>query len=191
MFLNWSPQMRRIMALGLAAALLLVIFDYIIAPSIGAFATQGERIAELEAQYQRFSAAAARQANAREQLSQLEAETSWREPLMSAPSLRDAAADLQRQVRELAEGAGTTTLSFQPVDRQGDFGFSMPGVRFELEATNAQLDVFVRSLENVPYGLVLDTITIRHRGAVRGSNDQQVRMRGDVFAFWLPPEAGP
>lgn len=151
-FETLSPRVRRIVALGLLAALLLATHALVISPLVNGWvglARSIDETRELASGYERAIGAKARLAAELDALRIERPDPSW---FVTGETDALAAAALQDHVTALVSGAGASMRSIQPLPAEDADGLKRVTLVLELEATTTSLTHLVYALEaETPY----------------------------------------
>ena len=158
-----SPQVRRIVALGLLAALLLAAYALVISPLVDGWvglARSIDETRELASGYERSIRAKSRIAAELEALRGERPDPSW---FVTGETDALAAAELQNHATELVSAAGAGMRSIQPLPAEDEDGLKRVTLIVEIEATTTSLTRLVYALEaETPY-LFIDQLQASSR----------------------------
>lgn len=158
-----SPRVRRIVALGLLAALLLAAHALVISPLVDGWlslASAIEETRELASGYERAIGAKSRIAAELETLRGERPDPSW---FVTGETDALAAAALQDHATALISAAGAGMRSIQPLPAEDEGGLKRVTLIVELEATTTSLTRLIYTLEaEAPY-LFIDQLQASSR----------------------------
>lgn len=177
--MNFSPPVRRVLALLLLLLLAAIGWRLALAPAWQAWQADAQALSEQRDALARLRALAASRARYEAALAEADRTFDVSEGLMAAPSGTLAAADLQQQVKALVEQAGGMLLSVQPIDAQQAGPFARIGLNVRIVTSTDALQQVLHALESSVPIVVIDELLILARTATRGAR------RGEAGAHEL------
>jgi general secretion pathway protein M len=142
-----SRGRRRLLALGLLAAVLGMLWLVVLGPLVEGVLDRQERETRQTTLLLRLEPLRAQGPALRRQLDALEAELASPDLLLRAATAGQATALLQAALRTLLAAEGLTAEQFQPLPAVPEGNLTRLGLRVELRATLPQLHALLRGLE--------------------------------------------
>jgi len=156
-----SPGRQRLLALGLLAVAIGLVWLAVVQPVADAFAEQDARIGELHSQLIAYRARMARRAIVEMRLAELKSHEASSTGLIVGRSPEIAASNIQTMVKTMIESDLGQVRSAQNLTPATSDGFQRIEIQYEASVPMTRLkDVAYRIETNVPY-LFLDGIDLR------------------------------
>jgi len=141
-----SPTQSRLLALGILLLMLILLFSLVIGPLVGRFVSDGESIADLKQQLDRYQSLAAELESSQRQLQRLQSENPASDLYLPEQKAALASARLQQHFNQLLDQSGGQVLSTQDLPLSRDE--LLPGVAIQVQI-RAEIEQLVKLL----YGL--------------------------------------
>lgn len=160
-----SRTQRRILAILLLVAVVLVLSRGVAVPVVRAYLDNRDAIAQAEENIARYSRLSARIEALEQTMDELEASDRLGEYILSERSEPLAAAALQERVKSVVTASGGTLTSTQVLPAENEQGFRRVVVNVRMAGSIESLQRVLHALESdLPY-LLADDVIILARGA--------------------------
>lgn len=185
-----QPRERRILAVGLLLALLIVLVMLVVVPALQWFHQARDSVADSHFRLERLQAAAMQRPQLRAEVRALEAALDRQDLTQREPSESLATAALQQRVSALIDDQGGNAQSTRVRSAVEEDGLQRIGLRIEMEARTEALAGILAGLERARPLLFLERINVRaqrerdrqRRYAYRGLTEVTL----EIAAYWRP-----
>jgi general secretion pathway protein M len=181
-----TPRASRALALGILAALLLLVFFGIVSPLLGAYQQASSSAEQYRAALEHTRHADSDLAGLRAELARLKAHQASAVGFMQSSNPSLAAADLQNRIKSSVEAARGELRSTQILPARDEGTFRRISIRGQIAVNTAALQRVFYELESATPFLFLDNIEIRARPARRSTgpeDDPVLEVRFDLYGY--------
>ncbi|HUJ99074.1 MAG TPA: type II secretion system protein GspM [Stellaceae bacterium] len=156
-----SPTMRRVVALGLLAALLCLAGFWVVLPLWQSYADATASADELDSALAKLEAAGRNPAALEAELAKLKTQRAAAPGLLAGPTDALASAQLQSRLNRATEAARGVFRSAQPLPMRDEGPYRRVGVRVLMTVKLAELVRIFHDLESASPFLFLDQVSVK------------------------------
>ncbi|MGM0554352.1 MAG: type II secretion system protein GspM [Pseudomonadota bacterium] len=185
-----QPRERRIVAVGLLLAVIIVFLMLVVVPAFQWFSQARDSVADTSFRLERLQAASAQLPQLRAEVRALESALDRQDLTQRESSESLASAALQQRVSEIIEAHGGDTQSTRVQSAVEEDGLQRIGLRIEMQAETGALAEILAALEAARPLLFVDRISVsaqreadrQRRYAYHGLTEVNL----EVAAYWRP-----
>lgn len=183
MRLAWPLPVRRVAALGLLAAVLLLLHLAVVQPLVESWIHAGRDAAEARLRLDTLSALAGAAGDLEAALAKRRQLSAQGPAFYQAPSDTLVAVQVQDRLKAAVEQAGGRLTSVRVLPAGEEGAFRRIALRAQAEATLAALQRVLHQLEAARPYVVLDNLSVRVPGAAGAVADPVLAVQFDLMAY--------
>lgn len=181
-----TPRASRLLALGILAALLLLVFFGFVSPLLDAYRQAGAASEQYRAALEHTRNTGSDLAGLRAELARLKEHQASAVGFMQGSNPSLATADLQNRIKSSVEAARGELRSTQILPARDEGAFRRISIRGQIAVNMAALQRVFYDLESATPFLFLDNVEIRSRPARRSTSpddDPVLEVRFDLYGY--------
>jgi general secretion pathway protein M len=181
-----TPRASRALALGILAALLLLVFLGFVSPLLDSYRQASSSVEQYRAALEHTRHAGSDLAGLRAELARLKERQASTVGFMQSSNPSLAAAELQNRIKSSVEAAHGELRSTQILPARDEGVFRRISIRGQIAVNTAALQRVFYDLESASPFLFLDNVEIRSRPARRSSapeDDPILEVRFDLYGY--------
>lgn len=179
------PVLSRLLAWGLLALVLVVLWIIFVEPVRLAFDAQESRIARATDLLERYERETGGEADLRAEIERLRRTAGASDPFLTGGSAQIIAATLQNRIQTLVDGETGEVRSIQVLPESEEDGFEKIGLRVTLTAAIPTMQKIFYDIETAVPALFIENLDVRTNIRRRRNTEatSRVQIRFDVFGY--------